>query len=198
LDTPSTFVGQIVGFAGDGTLPGSDQVDLTNMNYNNSIQSISTYNSSTGLLSVSNGTITDFFHFVGNYSQANFKFASDGYGGTIVYDPPINQPAPGAEVSDATIPNTNHSTIDVTAGAWLDNFVFEPGFGQVSVTNFRPETNAIQISSAIFTSVDALMAATHDDSRGNAVITDSAHDTIIFQNVTTAQLHAHQSDFFFV
>lgn len=28
LDQPSTFTGQIAGFSGDGTLPGSDQIDL--------------------------------------------------------------------------------------------------------------------------------------------------------------------------
>jgi aryl-phospho-beta-D-glucosidase BglC (GH1 family)/20S proteasome alpha/beta subunit len=89
LDAPSTFTGQIFGFTGDGTLAGSDQIDLSNLNYNNAIQSHSTYNSSTGLLEVSNGTSIVDLHFFGNYSQANFKFASDGHGGTVVYDPPV-------------------------------------------------------------------------------------------------------------
>jgi hypothetical protein len=34
--------------------------------------------------------ITVDLHFFGSYSQANFKFASDGHGGTIVYDPPVD------------------------------------------------------------------------------------------------------------
>jgi hypothetical protein len=50
LDAPSTFSGQIFGFTGDGTLAGSDRIDLINLNYNNAIQSSSTHNSSTGLL----------------------------------------------------------------------------------------------------------------------------------------------------
>ena len=33
LDSPSTFAGQIIGFTGDGTLSGSDQVDLPNMTF---------------------------------------------------------------------------------------------------------------------------------------------------------------------
>jgi serralysin len=33
--------------------------------------------------------------------------------------------------------------------------------------------------------MDALLAATHDDAHGNAVITDAAH-TITLQHVTTA------------
>jgi aryl-phospho-beta-D-glucosidase BglC (GH1 family)/20S proteasome alpha/beta subunit len=89
LDAPSTFSGEIFGFTGDGTLAGSDQIDLTNLNYNNAIQSHSTYDSSTGLLAVSNGTSEVDLHFSGTYSQANFKFANDGHGGTIVYDPPV-------------------------------------------------------------------------------------------------------------
>jgi hypothetical protein len=89
LDAPSMFSGEIFGFTGDGTLAGSDQIDLTNLNYNNAIQSRSTYDGSTGLFAVSNGTSTVDLHFFGNYSQANFKFADDGHGGTIVYDPPV-------------------------------------------------------------------------------------------------------------
>jgi hypothetical protein len=38
---------------------------------------------------VNNGTSTVDRSFFGNYSHANFKFASDGHGGTIVYDPPV-------------------------------------------------------------------------------------------------------------
>ena len=34
LDTPSTFSGEIFNFAGNGSLSGSDQIDLTNINSN--------------------------------------------------------------------------------------------------------------------------------------------------------------------
>jgi hypothetical protein len=79
-----------------------------------------------------------------------------------------------------------------------DTFVFAPNFGQVTLEHFAPETDTIQISPTVFASLDALFAAIHDDSHGNAVITDTAHDTITIQNVTTAQLLAHQSDFHLV
>jgi hypothetical protein len=95
LDAPSTFTGQIVGFSGDGTLAGSDHIDLAGLTYNSSIQSDSTYNSSTGVLSVNNGTTVDLLQFTGSYSLANFEFASDGNGGTIVYDPPVHQTGSG-------------------------------------------------------------------------------------------------------
>ena len=105
LDAPSSFTGHIFGFTGDGTLAGSDQIDLNNLTYNNAIQSQSTYNSSTGLLAVNNGTSTVDLNFFGSYLEANFKFASDGHGGTIVYDPPV-VPS-GAKDAAIHIPGSN-------------------------------------------------------------------------------------------
>jgi 20S proteasome alpha/beta subunit len=180
LDNPSTFTGHLIGFTGDGTLSGSDQIDLLNMNYSGSIQSDSTYGPSTGTLTVSNGTTVDVLNFVGSYSQANFKFASDGHGGTIVYDPPTA------------------SQVSISAGAGQDNFVFAPNFGRATLSHFTPGTDTLQIDHTVFAGMDALLAAIHDDQHGNAVITDAAHDTITIQNVTTAQLLAHQGGFHLV
>jgi hypothetical protein len=53
------------------------------------VQADSTYNTSTHVLQVSNGTTVDDLQFIGDYTQENLKFASDGHGGTIVYDPPV-------------------------------------------------------------------------------------------------------------
>ena len=41
------------------------------------------------MLTVTDGTHTAALDFNGSYTLANFKFASDGSGGTIVYDPPV-------------------------------------------------------------------------------------------------------------
>jgi hypothetical protein len=76
--------------------------------------------------------------------------------------------------------------------------VFAPNFGNLSLSSFTPATDSLQFSKTIFSDVTTLLAATHDDGSGNAVITDAAHDTITLQHVTTAQLMAHQSDFHFV
>jgi aryl-phospho-beta-D-glucosidase BglC (GH1 family)/20S proteasome alpha/beta subunit len=185
LDTPSTFTGQIIGFTGNGTLSGSDKIDLLNMAYSSSIQTDSTYGSSTGSLTVSNGTTVDLLDFVGSYSLANFKFASDGHGGTIVYDPPATKIA-------------GNSTVSLAAGAGQDNFVFAPNFGQVTLSNFKPGTDTLQVDHTMFAGMNALLAAMHDDVHGNAVITDAAHDSITIVNVTTAQLLAHQGGFHLV
>ncbi|HEU0207813.1 MAG TPA: hypothetical protein VFQ78_02440, partial [Candidatus Udaeobacter sp.] len=84
LSNPSTFSGEIFGFTGNGTLAGSDQIDLAGMNYNTVQDSYAN-----GVLTVTDGTHTDTLNFSGSYSLANFKFASDGSGGTIVFDPPV-------------------------------------------------------------------------------------------------------------
>jgi hypothetical protein len=89
LDTPSSFTGLISGFTGDGTLSGSDQIDLKGINYNSASFS-ETYNAAADTLTVSDGTTTAVLHFVGTYVAANFSFVSDGHGGTIVYDPPVH------------------------------------------------------------------------------------------------------------
>jgi hypothetical protein len=90
-------------------------------------------------------------------------------------------------------------TITLSSGATVaDNFVFAPKFGQATITNFAPASDTIQIDHTMFADVSALLAATHDDVNGNAVITDAQHDAITFKNVTTAQLTAHQSDFHIV
>ena len=84
LDQPSTFNGVIFGFTGNGTLSGSDQIDLKGINFNTVQDSYSN-----GVLTVTDGTHSAALDLNGSYVLANFSFASDGKGGTIVYDPPV-------------------------------------------------------------------------------------------------------------
>ena len=70
-----------------------DQIDLKDINYNSAQGSYAN-----GVLTVTDGTDTVQLNFNGSYTWANFKFASDSGGGTIVYDPPAptsNTLAPG-------------------------------------------------------------------------------------------------------
>ena len=172
LDEPSAVSVQIVGFAGDGTLQGSDQIDLHGMNYN-SVHS--EYDSSTGILFVIDGTSTTDLQFLGSYSEANFKFADDGSGGSILFaQTGSSQPSKlgGGGAAPTQVTGNNFSA------AGSDTFIFAPDFGKVTLAHFTPETDTIQVNKAVFANIDALFAATHDDSLGNAVITDAAHDTI--------------------
>jgi hypothetical protein len=99
LESPSTFSGKISNFTGNGSLSGSDQIDLTNINFNSVKDSYAN-----GVLTVTDGTNTDKLDFNGSYKLANFDFASDGSGGTIVYDPPV-------PTSNASVPTSSGPTV---------------------------------------------------------------------------------------
>ncbi len=83
LDSPSTFDGVIYNFTGNGTLSSSDQIDLKGINFNSVSDGYSN-----GVLTVTDGKNSAALDFNGAFTLANFKFASDGSGGTIFYDPP--------------------------------------------------------------------------------------------------------------
>jgi hypothetical protein len=85
LDHSATFSGKILNFSGTGTLSGSDQIDLRDVKYSSAHASYAN-----GVLAVADG-LGDIgkLAFNGSYTLANFKLASDGAGGTIVYDPPV-------------------------------------------------------------------------------------------------------------
>jgi serralysin len=109
----------------------------------------------------------------------------------------VLQAGEGASAASALAPSDVLADL-AHAVAGQDTFIFAPNFGQATLSHFTPTTDAIQISSTVFANVAAVLAATHDDGYGDAVITDAAHDTITIQNVTTAQLLAHQGDFHIV
>jgi 20S proteasome alpha/beta subunit len=217
LKLDGQFDGKIFGFTGDGTLAGSDQIDLTNLNYNYSVESNSTSNSSTGLLEVSNGTSVVDLHFFGSYSQANFKFASGGHGGTIVYDPPVDASGTkyaavdngGVSVVNDTgsqlvadtgsaprlaLMESNASAIvnSSTVGIASSSTVNSAGEGQENFlfnSNFGQASIAHQV--AVSESAKSLSAAIHENLRS---ITDATHDTIAIENIITPQLLAHLSE----
>jgi serralysin len=189
LDTPSTFTGQIIGFVGDGTSAGSDQIDLHGINYS-SVRS--SFDSPADTLTVADGTTTASLHFLGSYSQDNFLFANDGTGGTIIL---ASTASSQSGMNTLAIGGSAPVAATITGP---DTFVFAPNFGQITIANFLPASDTLQFSKAVFSNINAVLSATHDDASGNAVITDAAHDIITLQNVTTAQLLLHQSDFHFV
>jgi hypothetical protein len=97
-----------------------------------------------------------------------------------------------------TTPAASGSAPIAATIAGPDTFVFAPNFGQVTVVNFSPASDTLQFSKTVFANMNAVLSAIHDNASGDAVITDSAHDTITLKHVTTAQLLAHQSDFHLV
>jgi T5SS/PEP-CTERM-associated repeat protein len=111
LDQPANFSGQIENFS--GTAPDtahSDVIDLVGIDYN-SAQFSEAYSSKTGVLTVSDGTNTASITFDG--FAGTFQFASDGNGGTDIYDPPATASSAGSSV-DSSVTTTGNSADGAT------------------------------------------------------------------------------------
>ena len=116
LDQPSTFSGTISGFTGNGSLSGSDQIDLKGINFSSLQDSYAN-----GVLTVTDGAHSATLNFHGSYTLANFKFADDGNGGTIVYDPPApNLPSIGEGTQVSIHPNNGSFVFHPNAGTLCD------------------------------------------------------------------------------
>jgi hypothetical protein len=132
LDHPSTFNGEIFNFSGNGSLSGSDQIDLKGIDYNSVRGSYTN-----GVLTVTDGQgDTAKLHFNGSYSLANFNFASDGHGGAIVYDPPLPAPTnPQAASTGACSPLD-----DSSAFAGMSSGIGAPKSIDLPPIAFDPQT----------------------------------------------------------
>jgi hypothetical protein len=110
---------------------------------------------------------------------------------------PISEDAPSTGSHMDTAPQAASASPAGSGLATADTFVFAANFGNVTLTNFDPGTDVIEIDHTVFADFQALLAATQDDGNGNSVITADPHDTITIKNVTVAQLIQHQGDFHF-
>jgi hypothetical protein len=115
--------------------------------------------------------------FTGNYVFENFKFSSDGNGGTLIVDPPVQTASNGS----------------------VDQFVFAPTVGltpvQHTITDFNVQLDTIDLRAfGQGVSASALIAsATPLNSGQDTLITVDSNDSILLKNVHVASLHA--SDF---
>jgi len=204
LDNSNAFTGQIVSFAGDGTISNSDLIDLADVNIASVATDKTTYTENgngTGTLTLhdANGQALDSITFAGSYQLANFTIENDGSGHALIVDPPVpsgtttmQNPGPAASMIVASAPNQT-----LTGNVVSDTFAFNFGnVGHATVTDFHPATDTLQLSSQLFANLQAALTATHDDGHGNTVVALDAHDTITLNGVLKAQLHA--SDFHFV
>ena len=109
LDNPESFAGQIVGFT--GTAPDaahSDVIDLVGINYDLS-SFAETYNSTTGVLTITDGTHSASITF--DSFNATLDFTSDGNGGTDIFDPPAIPAGEPSALSTSTS-TQNSFTLD--------------------------------------------------------------------------------------
>ncbi|HZR76821.1 hypothetical protein [Bradyrhizobium sp.] len=194
LNDSHDFTGTIVGFAGDGTIANSDLIDVTDVDFANVATDKTTYTENAagtgGTLTLhdANGQVLDSINFTGSYQLANFTVESDGSGGTLIVDPPVDS----STAANTIVASGADQTLSGSGAS--DNFVFNfAGVGHSTIANFDPVADTIQVSSSMFANVQAILNAAHDDGHGNSVIAIDAHDSIILNGVSKTQLHA--SDF---
>lgn len=83
------FGAAIHGFGGTNT----DEIELHDINFSSSGFKLAYAGSTTsGTLTVTDGTDTAHFEMFGNYTTANFHASSDPSGGTRIFDPPVSHP----------------------------------------------------------------------------------------------------------
>ena len=98
-----------------------------------------------------------------------------------------------------TIVSNSPAITTMTGGNNADNFVFKSDFGTVTVTDYKPSIDQFYFDhtafSSVFPNVAAIIAATHDDANGNAVISHDTTHTITLTGVSTQMVTNHQNDF---
>jgi hypothetical protein len=132
LDQPGSFTGHIDNFTGTAPDPAhSDTIDLVGVDYNSS-QFAETYNASTGLLTVSDGSNGASFTF--DHFSAALDFASDGNGGTLITDPPAgaSTSVEGAVSLADSAPDDTHSASVTPEGT---NYIGDFALNQVGTSN---------------------------------------------------------------
>ncbi len=173
LDAPGSFAATIAGFTGtQADAAHSDVIDLAGIN-ETSANFHETY--AGGVLTVTDGTNTAELTF-SNFTSS-FKFASDGNGGTLIFDPPASAAPKAPAVTDASI-EPGH------------NFVFRPGLGAENAGNFNSGRDTFDLSH--FAGPPAAMqwaqiAVPEDQTHAPF---DPAHDYGTSTGITPQHLHA--------
>ena len=161
------------------TLPAGDEIYLPNISFHPSADS---YNSTTDVITVSKGTPagTVTIDVVGGIgANDTFTFSQQGTG-TLIQDPALS---PGGNQAAASVS---------IGGPGNDNFVFAPGVGADTITNFNPKADTIELDHfANIKSVQQLASLITTDAQGDAVITLGHHDSITLPGVNANYLQTH-------
>jgi hypothetical protein len=166
------FSGTIFGFNGQESecpsLLTSDEIDLLGIAACNVCFSEDA--NGNAIITIKNlGTIT-----IDNFDFSNLEKASDGHGGTIIFDSPA---------AASTSPSVS------IGGAGNDTFVFHPGGGSQTVNNFDPQHDTIELDQfANIHNVQELAAAITPDMHGNAVLELGHGDSIAIPGVSATYL----------
>ncbi|WP_430642335.1 beta strand repeat-containing protein, partial [Bradyrhizobium sacchari] len=175
IEHAADFTGVINGFAGDGTVAGSDLLDLKDIDFSHLTGVSYTENADHlgGVLTLGDGTDTATIKFAGVYNMSSFHFASDGHGGTLVIDPPAGP------------------TLVGTSGQ--DQFAFANSTLPVQSTIVDFELGQDKIDLREFASIKSFSDIAITQQAGDALVTIDDHQSILLKNLVASSLHA--SDF---
>jgi hypothetical protein len=173
LGDAQDFSGTISGFNGQESerpsLLTSDEIDLRGVAVCNVCFSEDANGNAIITIKTDGHTIT-----IDNFDFCNLEKASDGQGGTIIFDPPA---------AASTSPSVSVGV------AGNDTFVFHPGESLQTINNFDPHHEAIELDQfANIHNVQELTAAITPDVHGNAVIELGQGDSIAIPGVSSTFL----------
>jgi hypothetical protein len=136
LAKSTTYTASITGFSKTG----KTSLDLVDIGFVSSTEATFSGTTTSGVLTVTDGTHTAHIKLTGNYTTSTFIASSDGHGGTIVVDPK----AKAAAISPAPLVPTPHSLIAAMAAlggaASVTSVHTNDTFTGPSVTLTRPHS----------------------------------------------------------
>jgi hypothetical protein len=183
LTAPAGADFNISGFTGSAANAGqSDEIELTGVWH---IESETTGSTVTlDLQNASGQTVTLAFDDLSPRSLAVSNNGTD----TFIYDPPGTGRSPAA-------PNTNSGSVSI-GGAGNDSFVFHPGMGAETISNFNPQADTIELDHfANVQNLQQLAADITSNAHGDALIELGHNDSLTVAGMTAAQLQAHLQSF---
>jgi hypothetical protein len=114
-------------------------------------------------------------------------------GGVTLFAQATNQSLVGGSVDDVLIGGQNDT---LAGGGGSDTFVFNPGFGKNTITDFTSQ-DVIAFDHTLFTHATAAQVLSQtQDTKAGAVIVVDAHDTVTLTGVHPAQLQSSNFLFF--
>jgi hypothetical protein len=184
LDHASEFSGQLFNFTGNGSLSGSDQIDLRDIDFGAGTTASYTGTDSGGVLSVTDAADhTASIALAGDYTHSTFSVAGDGDGGTVVFDPVAAQSLAGGSFIFNEADAAGRYSVSVApqdgGQGYIGSFTVDAGTmndGQESV-GWHFNADPQSIIATVTQSYNVSVAAT-EPSGGNTVATQTLAVTI--------------------
>jgi len=144
IDHSLAYTGQISGLAG------SDALDLADLSYGPNTTATFSGNANGGTLTVADGGKAAHIALTGDYLNSGWTLSSDGHGGTLVVDPPLNGARPDATNTGvpAGTPLKASGGLVITTPGQVINGLDITGGVDIHASNVTLENCIIRVSDA--------------------------------------------------